>query len=194
MKDTTMTLIQKGMVRQYLNRAVVAIFTISVHVFAHAIDCAEEYRKHLATDLELSYEEFDQTLGKGMRPLANAGCAKETADLILAYIEKNSAKQNSLVWHVAQQRALQGDYADATKYANLSLMEKEDFSTEPLRWNDYVLATVAFMQKDKDKLRYHRDKVAEGKAEFFGNALNLKLLDKLLANFDLSYKDAAAAK
>lgn len=167
---------------------------LSISSFAFAYDCAEEYKKHLDTDLSLSYEEFDQTLGKGMRPLANAGCAKETADLILAYIEKNKDTRRSLVWHVAQQRALQGAYEDAIKYAKKSLIEQEDFSTQPLRWNDFVLATIAFMEKDRDKLAYHRDQVALAKDIYFGNQLNLKLLDKLLNNIDLSYKDASAAK
>lgn len=176
-----------------IRNALLMCILLSSSGVALAVDCAEEYKKHLETDLSLSYEEFDQTLGKGMRPLANAGCAKEAADLILVYIEKNKDTHLSLVWHVAQQRALQGAYADAIEYAKKSLLEKEDFSTQPLRWNDYVLATIAFMEKDRAKLAYHRDRVALGKDLFSGNALNLKLLDKLLNNIDLSYKDAAAA-
>jgi hypothetical protein len=56
--------------------------------FTYAVDCEVKYKKHLTTDLELSYEEFDQTMDSGMRILVNAGCHQEAADLIEAYIEK----------------------------------------------------------------------------------------------------------
>lgn len=158
---------------------------------ARAADCNAELKLHLQTDLDLPYQEFDQTLGKGMRSLASLGCAKETADLILVYMQKNNNFTRSLTWHVAQQRALQGDNVVAAQYAKMALLPQEDFSSNPLRWNDFVFATIAFLEKDLSRFKSHRNKVAEGKAEFFGNALNLKLLDKLLLNFDLGYKDAA---
>lgn len=160
---------------------------------SYAVDCSVEYERHLKTDLSLSYEEFDQTLGKGMRPLANAGCAKETADLIIAYIEKNNDKRNSLVWHVAQQRALQDDTVEAIKYARLAILKSEDFSKSPLRWNDFVLATIAFLEKDRGAFDLHKAQVDSAKETYFGNALNAKLLEKLSLNFGHNYKDAAAA-
>ena len=162
------------------------------HAPSYAVDCAKEYQRHLATDLTLPYEEFDQTLGKGMRPLANAGCAKEAADLIVAYIEKNQDKHNSLIWHVAQQRALADDRAEAIKYAKLSLLKTEDYEKNPLRWNDFVLATIAFLEKDRTSFDMHKAQVGKAKDAYFGNQLNFKLLEKLSSNFEKNYKDAAA--
>lgn len=157
---------------------------------ASAADCQQELRQHLRTDLSLSYKDFDQTPGKGFRLLANLGCSKEAADLILIYMQKNRDYTSSLTWHASQMRALHGDYVVAAQYARMTLKEKEDFAREPLRWNDYVQATIAFLERDSARLKQHRDKVAEGREQYWGNALNLKLLDKLIANFDKSYKDA----
>jgi hypothetical protein len=159
---------------------------------ASAVDCQAELNKHLQNDLGLSYKEFDQTLGKGMRPLTHMGCSKEAADLILVYMQKNKDFTSSLTWHVAQQRALQGENVIAAQYARMSLKETEDFATQPLRWNDYVLATIAFLEHDLAKLKIHRNKVAEAKESFWGNEMNLKVLDKLVENFGKGYREATA--
>jgi len=91
-----------------------------------------------------------------------------------------------LRWHVAQLRASAGEYELAIASARLVLRESEDFSTRPLRWNDYVLATIAFLEKDREKLVEHRDRVAKGD-DYRGNAINLKLLNALLKHFDQNY-------
>lgn len=158
--------------------------------FASSIDCQAEYAKRLQTDLDLTYQEFDQTENSGMRALAYAGCSKEAADLIVAYIKKNDTKQMSLFWHVAQLRASAGETAEAIQYARLSLKKDEDWSKRPLRWNDYVLATIAFLEKDQEKFLQHREIVKQGKDLHAGNAMNLALLDKLLQNFQQSYQQA----
>jgi hypothetical protein len=173
-----------------LEKRFLAIILFLSAVPCYAIDCAEEYKRHLQNDLALSYDEFDQTLGKGMRPLANAGCAKEAADLIVAYIEKNNDKHNSLVWHVAQQRALQDDKEEAVKYAKMALLKTEDYNKNPLRWNDFVLATIAFLEKDRRSFDEHKAHLERAKDTYFGNALNFKLLEKLSQNFEKNYKDA----
>ena len=153
-------------------------------------DCEKLFQQHLETDLSLSYQEFDQTMGGGFRALAQAGCEKRAADLIEAYIEATGAEQSSLRWHIAQLRASHGDDAEAIRYARASLRENEDLSEHPLRWNDYVLATIAFLEKDREALIDHRDRVAEGVDEHRGNAMNLRLLDAMIENFDASYSEA----
>ena len=158
---------------------------------AHAGDsCQALFEKHLESDMSLSYEEFDQTMNNGFRVLAGRGCHREAADLIEKYIEVNSAEQNSLRWHVAQLRAMSGENAEAIRYARKTLLENEDFSERPLRWNDYILATIAFLEGDRKKLSYHRDKVAEGVGEHPGNELNLRLLDALLEYSGTNYSAA----
>lgn len=163
-----------------------------IHAQAEA-DCGRLYEEHLESDMELSYKEFDQTMGSGFRALSQAGCEREAADLIEAYIDATGAEQSSLRWHIAQLRASHGDYSEAIAYARDSLMDEEAASGVALRWNDYVLATIAFLEKDREALARHRDRVAEGTDDHRGNAMNLRLLDALIDNFDASYSEAMQA-
>ncbi|MCV2351693.1 hypothetical protein [Paucibacter sp. Y2R2-4] len=157
-----------------------------------ALDCERLYQERLKTDLSLDYRAFDQTEGQGFRALVREpGCEKQAADLIEAYIAANGAKQSSLRWHIAQLRATQGDTVAAVRYSKTVLSDKDDRKPGSLRWNDYVRATIAFLEKDRVALQSHRDAVAAGKDEHFGNALNLKLLDSLLRHFDRDYAFAS---
>lgn len=157
-----------------------------------AEDCRTLYQEHVKPDLALSYEEFDQTDDKGFRVLAAKECEKEAADLIEEYLRATNSTKSSLRWHIAQLRATAGDTPEAIRYAKSVLAETEDFSKSPLRWNDYVLATIAFLEQDKPALMLHRDKVAEAREAHFGNELNLKLLDSLVKYFDRDYKYATS--
>jgi hypothetical protein len=154
--------------------------------------CEALYQARLKTDLSLSYEAFDQTEGQGFRALAAVGCNKEGADLIEAYMKANQSKQSSLLWHVAQLRASAGQTVEAIAAAKGSLDPKEDLAKDPFRWNDYVLATIAFLERDRAALQRHRDRVAAGRDAYMGNALNLKLLDALVKYFDTSYAYATS--
>ena len=165
-------------------------WTLSIPLAAQT--CEQAYQDQLATDLALDYTAFDQTAGQGFRKLAGLGCKQQAADLIEAYIEANNATQSSLRWHIAQLRASHGANDEAIRYARTVLNEEEDLEARPLRWNDYVLATIAFLEKDKAALQYHRDQVAAGADDHFGNQLNLKLLDALIKHFDHSYAYATA--
>lgn len=175
-----------------LYRLWLAVLLGCVVSVSFAQDCEQTYQQHRQTDLSLSYEAFDQTPGQGFRVLAQMGCEKQAADLIEAYINATDAEQSSLRWHIAQLRASHGDYDSAINYANQSLLKKEDFVERPLRWNDYVLATVGFLEQDKEKLVYHRDRVAAATDEHPGNAMNLKLLDNLIQYFEYNYKYATS--
>jgi len=167
-----------------------AVLLCACAAHASAADCAESFQAHLESDLKLSYQEFDQTMKAGFRALAEQGCTSEAADLIEAYVQATGATQKSLTWHIAQLRATAGDYPRAILRAQQSLAVLEDFDRQPLRWNDYVLATIAFLQRDKPGLLKHRAQVEAAKELHFGNALNLKLLDALVRHFDRDYQYA----
>jgi len=169
---------------------ILAVFTLLLSP-AHAQDnCRSLLEQHLQSDMNLSYEEFDQTMDSGFRVLSAQGCHSEAADLIERYIEVNSAEQNSLRWHIAQARAMSGENAEAIRYARTTLLEDEDFSERALRWNDYVLATIAFLEGDRERLLYHREKIAEGVGEHPGNELNLRLVDALVDHSGTDYSTA----
>lgn len=158
---------------------------------AVAADCAALYREHLATDLKLPYEQFDQTLGGGFRVLVEHHCYKESGDLLEAWMHANHKDDESVRWHLAQQRALQGDYPEAIRWARGTLDVHEDVAKIRLHWNDYVLATIAFLQHDKPALLAARDRVAAGAEVSQGDAINLKFVDSMVANFDASYAVAS---
>jgi hypothetical protein len=170
----------------------IAVLTIASSNAAASENCAAMYQQHLETDMSLAYDDFDQSEGKGFRALASVGCEKQAADLIVEYIRVNQASQSSLRWHVAQLRASSGESTEAIRFARSVLNENEDLAANPLRWNDYVLATIAFLEKDKPALLTHRDNVAKGKADYFGNELNLRLLDSLVKYFDKDYAYATS--
>jgi len=161
------------------------------HTFALADECDDLLQEHRLTDLSLTYEEFDQTPGSGFRALAINACDAEAATLIVEYIAANNATQRSLRWHVAQLSASAGDYDTAISSARQVLSTSEDLDKNPLRWNDYVLATIAFLENDLEALTHHRDRVAEG-ADYPGNAMNLRLLNALVLHFGQSYSYATS--
>lgn len=172
------------------SKSLLVLVFLWVSPLSWALDCDAEYAAHQTSDMALSYEEFDQSEGRGFRALAGRGCYQQAADLIQDYIQHTQAKQPSLRWHIAQLRASAGQYEAAVVYARRSLLAEEDFSDNPLRWNDYVLATIAFLEHDMEGLIEHRDAVAEGIAEAKGNEVNLRLLDALIQNFDQDYATA----
>ncbi|MBV1775505.1 hypothetical protein KSF73_07220 [Burkholderiaceae bacterium DAT-1] len=153
-------------------------------------DCKAAYEAHLKTDLVLDYQAFDQTQHQGFRALGDLACHAEAADLIEAYIAHTQAKQSSLKWHIAQLRAHSGDYAAALRYAEQSIDPEESLEKDRLRWNDYVLATMAFLKHDKASLLAHRAKVEADIERHRGNGMNLRLLDAFVKYFDSSYAEA----
>jgi len=177
------------------NLTLSAILSTALLLTAHracAADCNVLYQAHLATDLTLEYQAFDQTQDQGFRVLAAAGCYREAADLIEAYVAATHAEQSSLRWHIAQLRATHGDNESAIRYARETLNDNEVKAAGALRWNDYVLATIAFLENDPDALQQHRDNVAEAADGHPGNALNLKLLNALQRHIGQSYAYATS--
>jgi len=175
-----------------MHKLLIAAALACLSINCAANDCEALYQQHLQTDMALDYEAFDQTAGQGFRALAEMSCEKQAADLIEVYIRNTRAQQPSLRWHIAQLRASHGDYENAIDYANQALLKREDFDVKPLRWNDYVLATIGFLEQNKEKLIHHRNRVAAASLEHQDNAQNLKLLDMLVKYFAYNYKYATS--
>jgi len=58
-----------------------------------------------------------------------------------------------------------------------------------VKWNAYVNATLAFLNKDKEKLIKYRNQIAQG-LEIKAIIPNLDVVDALIANFDEPYSIA----
>jgi hypothetical protein len=177
-----------GVTQAYGGLALVCLFLQAGALRAADQDCKKLYQDHQRTDLSLSYEQFDQDMDGGWRALDSLGCEKEALELVKEYVRVTGSTRSSLRWHIAQMSGTVGDTETAIKYAKLSLSPSEDFSRDALRWNDYVLGTIAFLERDLDALKAHRAKVADARDAHFGNTLNLKYLDAMIAHFDRDYR------
>ncbi|WP_152033002.1 hypothetical protein [Gallaecimonas mangrovi] len=161
-----------------------ALFTFP----ALADSCQTLYQQHLATDMTLSYQQFDQTMGQGFRPLVANKCYPQAAELIAQYIAKTHHPQSSLVWHLAQMQGLSGHYQAAITNANKVLISPEQQAASALDWNDFVHANIAFWQRNKKQLLHFREQLAMAE-KIKPNIINLRYLDRLISHFDKPYAD-----
>ena len=125
-------------------------------------------------------------------PGASAGVApvidfeNSSSPSIDGYISRSNA---ALPWKLTAKKVAPSTKVDLLKPAYFLKIE---ILKSALRWNDYVLATIAFLERDRAALQRHRDRVAEGREAHFGNALNLRLLDALLRHFERDYRYATS--
>jgi hypothetical protein len=165
--------------------------------------------------LRQDFHNFDQSQ-EGWRKIASLeGCEEAAADLISQYRSKHGLNVNkmtlgnenreytnasTLYFHEAQLRAEIGHNSLAKDYFRLAM--HESFGD----WNLYVKATLAFLEKDKRKLKKLRDQLAvlpipigftyidedgkrkSGKPNWW--PANLNILDSFLKCFDKSYAEA----
>ncbi len=173
----------------------VFILLVSFCVGQHL--CSSQFTSQQAEELlTLSWEDFDQTPGKGWRAYADAGDFLNAAHLIKQYLQKyedlEESSERILHWHAGQMYAMSGDYSSAKHYFQASLDPQEDLTKATLCWNDYVWATLAFLDKDREKLEKHRNVIAYGPA-YNGKKLNLDIVDKFLQHFNKTYREAYTA-
>ncbi len=153
----------------------------------------------LAKMLSLSQRDFDQDPNKGWRPLyQKSGCRSAAADLIRAYIDANGEEGIMMTFHEGLMRAMDGDIQPA-----IVLLERT-YTPANKRdlygWNHYVDATVAFLRRDKARLRNARERLTAvprpenfESVDSFGKPIeikwppNLNVVDGLLECFEHSY-------
>ncbi len=173
--------------------------------------CAYDRNKMLS----MSEESFDQDLsdgGGGWRRIANIpGCELAAADLIAEYRVEHPESASVVTWHEGQMRAAAGQYEQAIP---LLIAAKKDPAKDLGGWNQYVDATVAFLQGDMPALQKARDELAavpytpaegmpalkDGYVEFpsqpgqpvmrFRWPINIEVVDALVACFGKPYNIA----
>ena len=140
--------------------------------------------------LALEPSDFDQQRGRGWRALADQGCFCAAAEMIDAYMEQgagqlNEEQQRLFRWHAGQMYA----YAGSTALARERMLAALD-PTEPdppfFPWNDYVRATIAFLDGDRARLEHHRGRIARTVSKG-----NLAIVDALLERFGQPYATAS---
>jgi len=104
---------------------------------------------------------FDQTEGQGWRPLYDAKCYIQAAELLREWQAVNGENLDStdprsrslaqiLVWHEAQMWAFGGRNDMALPM--FSRAYREDASVPATAWNSYVDGTLAFLRRDRESL------------------------------------------
>lgn len=161
----------------------------------------------------LSFKEFDQDFKGGWRAYSHEdGCKAQAIELLKSYQKRQDVQfrenRSTLRWHTGQVLASTGDYEQAIQYFKQTYKDNSEYP----EWNLYVDGTIAFLEKDKPKLKTARDKLAiipvpeERKAarrqflkdnpmitmpeNFVDEPGNLSVLDKLLRCFDQGYNEA----
>lgn len=117
-------------------------------------DCSYDLEAMLALDLEA----FDQDLNGGWRVLDRMGCELQAAELIREWRFHKRAYVGILYWHEGQLRAKIGQTDEAIALFNRSYKSfDEDLF---FGWNHYVDGTIAFLQRDRERLHKAIDRLS----------------------------------
>ena len=173
-----------------VSRLAATVFTALSLSAAQAADCPALLRQHLAGDLSLAFDAFDQDDHQGWRPLGDAGCEAEAATLVAAWASRQPHPHPVLAWHRAQMLAKAGQTDEAIAAARATLHPPHGDDASGFDWNDYVDATIAFLQGDKPALQKGRDLLAAAAQQSEFNLPNLRSADRLLRCFGQPYKRA----
>ena len=165
--------------------------------------CLEDRASYMAMD----YWTFDQDPA-GLRSVyTKPGCELVAADLIRDYHDALRSRGEPVIhvfpegavtfsetgeipllyWHEAQARAMHGQPQQAVGLFRKSIKPPEQSFGG---WNEYVRATIAFLEGDREALETERANLA---AKVPANDLNLGVVDGLMACFGRHYADAYAA-
>ncbi len=142
-------------------------------------------------DLSLPYWDFDQT-SAGWRSLADKREFRKAAILIETYLPRHPEllpnQQAMLHFHAAQLFGFEADNREALHH--LKYTSVPDYSTGfPARWNDYVAATRAFLQRDHAGLLAARDRMARSLSSEQDQTY-LGVVDLLISRWEESYRSA----
>lgn len=140
-------------------------------------------RADKASLINSEYKEFDQSMGKGWRAWGDRGCFQIAIDLLDEYFRVHEIKlldwqKNIIIWHSGQMSGFLGDYKIARDKFKKCIKPNEPKDTKIL-WNDYVYATIAFLDKDLVELKKRRDIIANGPS-LDGKKANLNVVDNFL--------------
>ena len=174
--------------------AVIALLMVATIARAEDDRCRSMIDEAKRTSAALTYRDFDQTDGKGWRSLADS-CPIAAAELIEFYTTSKSdltaSQKVNLSFHAGQLYALGGNDAEAIKRFRLAVVNPA--ASPEFKWSEYVLATIAFLEHDAEALVRNRDLIADAGNDA-PNQTNLKVVDRLIANFGRSYKEAMRNK
>lgn len=119
---------------------------------AQPADCALTETDKRA-NAALGFEDFDQkgSLPSSSRALSQRGCGKKAIEAAEDYLINGPLRtewqQRMIVWHMAQDLAIQGQEREAARL--MAAARDAEGSGERIDWNSYVAASWAFLVKDR---------------------------------------------
>lgn len=139
--------------------------------------------------LNVGIAEFNAK-GTSWRALESRGEYRAAAQLLAAYATRHAgslaeADRVLLHFHAAQEFAFAGDGTEALQHLARARYAVEP-SSFPMRWNDYVAATEAFLRRDRAGLLAARERIASG-PKWNGEILTLNVVDSLIEHFGEPY-------
>jgi hypothetical protein len=137
--------------------------------------------------LSLSFNEFDQTEGSGFRLLLDQKRHVEAAELIEDYVSRHHSnlterERVSLHFHAGQLYGIVGNARKAVPHFERAIYESEPTPDgHPPYWNDYVVATSAFIRGDRRAVIEARTRMGAMNHGFH------RLVDSFIENFEEPY-------
>lgn len=135
---------------------------LSVLVYASALAAETPGQRACAHDREailaLEFVAFDQTEGSGWRPLYDAGCYREAAELVRAWSARHESSPSIIPYHEAQLWGYAGRSDIAVPMFERIYREMTADPSDP--WKLYTEGNLAFLQRDKARLEAATAKLA----------------------------------
>lgn len=108
--------------------------------------------------LALEFVAFDQAQGSGWRPLYEAGCYKEAAELVQDWAKKHPQAPSIIPFHLAQLWGYAGRSDLAIPMFEQIYRESTADAADP--WQLYTEGNLAFLQRDRARLEAATTKLA----------------------------------
>ncbi len=168
----------------------ILLITLSVESFAGS-SCVEQFEDTISNVLSLSYQEYDQTPGVGLRSFSK-NCQYEGALASINYLsnkaELTKTQTKNLSFHIGQALAASGHEKESIGYFKSAKYEKNP--TE-LMWNEYIDGTVAFLNKNEETLKANIAILEKNADSNMGNKINHGVLKRLADELkkEVSYQD-----
>jgi hypothetical protein len=137
------------MARMYRLLVLLLAFTPATTIAAEESERSECVHDREAI-LELEFVAFDQTAGSGWRPLYEAGCYKEAAELVRDWSARHGLTQSIIPFHEAQLWGYAGLTDLAISIFKQLYQEGAADTSDP--WMLYTEGNIAFLQRDKARL------------------------------------------
>lgn len=143
----------------------------------------------------MDFVAFDQTPGSGWRVLSEQDRWGDAARLIDRYIAAHPdlppIERMILSFHGGQMYGFAGEDTTA-RYRFMDALIPAESPNALIRWNAYMLATIAFLERDRATLLQSRDVILAGPT-VENCKPNLNIVNSFVANFGKPYREAYQA-